>query len=52
MPTRVPNSVAKQSKPADESEPEYEEEDEDEDDPFADRNAVKSSYKEEDGLTW
>ncbi len=28
------------------------EEEEDEDDPFADRNAVKSSFKEEDGLTW
>jgi hypothetical protein len=52
MPTRVPNSAAKQSMPADESEPEDEEEDEDEDDPFADRNAVQSSYKEEDGLTW
>ena len=51
MPTRVPNSISKQPLPADDSEPEVEEED-DEDDPFADRNAVKSSYKEEDGLTW
>jgi len=50
IPTRVPNTISKQPLPADDSEPE--DEDEDEDDPFADRNAVKSSYKEEDGLTW
>lgn len=48
MPAHVPNIAAKQSLPPDDSEPE----EEDEDDPFADRNAVKSSYKEDDGLIW
>jgi len=52
VPPRVPNAVAKQSVPADESESEDEEEEEDEDDPFADRNAVNLPYKEQDGLTW